>query len=226
VKELADGVWQVRGYRGQVPDLINEYVIGDVLIDAGTRHSGKRILRELKGREINAHALTHAHADHQGASHEVCEALGIPYWVPERDADAAEDPELIRERQPNHPVQKFFLFLYMGPGHPVDRTLREGDEIAGFKVLDVPGHSAGHVAFWRESDRVLICGDVLANLDQLTGLPGLNEPKPFLTPDPKRNRESARRLAALEPNLVLFGHGRSLRDTRKFIDFVAGLPDD
>jgi hydroxyacylglutathione hydrolase len=225
VKELADGVWQVRGYRGQLPDLINEYVIEDVLIDAGTRHSGKRILRELKGHEINAHALTHAHADHQGASHEVCEALGIPYWVPERDADAAEDPELIRERQSNHPVQRFYLFLYMGPGHPVDRKLREGDEIAGFKVLDVPGHSAGHVAFWRESDGVLICGDVLTNLDQLTGLPGLHEPKPYLTPDPKRNRESARRLAALEPRLVCFGHGRPLRDTRKFVEFIEKLPE-
>jgi hydroxyacylglutathione hydrolase len=224
VKELADGVWQVRGYRGQLPDLINEYVIEDVLIDAGTRHSGKRILRELEGHEINAHALTHAHADHQGASHEVCEALGIPYWVPERDADAAEDPELIRERQPNHPVQKFFLFLYMGPGHPVDRKLREGDEIAGFKVMDVPGHSAGHVAFWRESDRVLILGDVLTNIHQMTGLPGLHEPLPFLTPDPVENRHSAKKLAALEPKLVLFGHGRPLRDTHKFVQFISDLP--
>jgi glyoxylase-like metal-dependent hydrolase (beta-lactamase superfamily II) len=224
VKELADGVWQVRDYRGQVPDLINEYVIEDVLIDAGTRHSGKRILRELKGHEINAHALTHAHADHQGASHEICEALGIPYWVSERDADAAEDPELIRERQPNHPVQKLFLFLYMGPGHPVDRKLREGDEIAGFKVLDVPGHSAGHVAFWRESDRVLILGDVLTNIHQMTGFPGLHEPLPFLTPDPVENRRSAKRLAALEPKLVLFGHGRPLRDTRKFVQFISDLP--
>jgi hydroxyacylglutathione hydrolase len=224
VKELADGVWQVRGYRGQIPDLINEYVIEDVLIDAGTRHSGKRILRELKGHEINVHALTHSHADHQGASHEVCEALGIPYWVPERDADAAEDPELIRERQSNHPVQKLFLFLYMGPGHPVDRKLREGDEIAGFTVLDVPGHSAGHVAFWRESDRVLILGDVLTNIHQMTGLPGLHEPLPFLTPDPVENRRSAKKLAALEPKLVLFGHGRPLRDTRKFVQFISDLP--
>jgi hydroxyacylglutathione hydrolase len=226
VKQLAAGVWQVRGYRGQVPDLINEYVIEDVLIDAGTRHSGKRILRELEGHRISAHALTHAHPDHQGASHEVCEALGIPYWVPERDADAAENPDLIRERQPGHPVQRLFLNLFIGPGHPVDRALTEGDEIAGFKVLDVPGHSAGHVAFWRESDGALICGDVLANMDQLTGLPGLHEPKRYLTPDPTRNRESARRLAPLEPKLVLFGHGRPLRDTRKFVEFIEKLPTD
>jgi hydroxyacylglutathione hydrolase len=102
--------------------------------------------------------------------------------------------------------------------------LHEGDEVAGFKVIDTPGHSAGHVVFWREADGVLIIGDVLANLDQLTGLPGLHEPKPYLTPDPAENRRSARQLAQLEPKLVLFGHGAPLRDTKKFVDFIGALP--
>jgi hydroxyacylglutathione hydrolase len=106
----------------------------------------------------------------------------------------------------------------------VDRAIKAGDEVAGFQVLEVPGHSAGHVAFWRESDRVLILGDVLANMDQYTGIPGLHEPKPALTPDPVRNRESARTLAALEPALVCFGHGGPLRDPGKLKEFVDGLP--
>jgi glyoxylase-like metal-dependent hydrolase (beta-lactamase superfamily II) len=42
------------------------YLIEDVLIDAGTRHAGRRILRQLKGRDVTAHALTHVHPDHQG----------------------------------------------------------------------------------------------------------------------------------------------------------------
>ena len=46
------------------------------------------------------------------------------------------------------------------------------------------------------------------------------------TVDPVENRRSARKLAPLEPKLVLFGHGRPLRDTRKFVDFVATLPAD
>jgi glyoxylase-like metal-dependent hydrolase (beta-lactamase superfamily II) len=92
-------------------------------------------------------------------------------------------------------------------------------------VIDTPGHSAGHVAFWRESDRVLILGDVLCNMDQLTAIPGLHEPKRFLTPDPEENRRSAKRLGPLEPSLVLFGHGGPLRDTRKFVDFCAALAD-
>ena len=51
-------------------------------------------------------------------------------------------------------------------------------------------------------------------------MPGLRDPKPYFTPDPAENRRSARRLAELEPKLVLFGHGAPLRDTRKFVDFV------
>jgi hydroxyacylglutathione hydrolase len=62
-------------------------------------------------------------------------------------------------------------------------------------------------------------------MDQYTGIPGLHEPKAALTPDPLRNREAARRLAALEPELVCFGHGAPLRDMRKLRDFIDSLPD-
>jgi hydroxyacylglutathione hydrolase len=222
LKQLADGVWHLDTFF--LPNAINAYLLEDVLVDAGTRQSGAKILKQLQGHRVNAHALTHAHPDHQGSSHRLCEGLGVPFWVGEADADAAERPDLIRERQPSNPVARFYIRIFIGPGHPVDRMLREGDEVAGFEVVEVPGHSAGHIAFWRESDRVLILGDVLANIDQLTGFPGLHEPKPYLTPDPERNRVSARKLAALEPKLVLFGHGAPMRDTKKFVDFVAALP--
>jgi hydroxyacylglutathione hydrolase len=221
MRQLADGVWQLAGFPRNA---INVYLLEDVLVDAASRHAGRRILRELKGRSVSAHALTHAHPDHQGASHEVCERLGIAFWCGDADAEVAENPSLIRERQPKHPVARFFSATMTGPGHPVARRLGEGDEVAGFRVLDVPGHSAGHVAYWRETDRVLVLGDVLTNINILTGRPGLHEPRAFLTPDPARNRESARRLSALEPELVCFGHGAPLRDTRRFVEFVAGLP--
>jgi hydroxyacylglutathione hydrolase len=221
VKEVAEGVWQLRGFP---PNAINVYLMGDVLVDAAGRRAGRRILKQLAGHSVKAHALTHAHPDHQGASKEVCEALGIPFWVPERDADAAEDPRLIDERQPAHPLAHFFYRALGGPGHPVDRMLHEGDEVGGFKVLDTPGHSAGHVSFWRESDRTLILGDVVNNMDVLTGIPGLHEPKPYFTPDPEENRRSIRRLGQLEPALVLFGHGAPLRDTGKFVAFCERVP--
>jgi glyoxylase-like metal-dependent hydrolase (beta-lactamase superfamily II) len=191
-----------------------------VLVDAGTRHSGRRIFRQLEGRKVAAHALTHAHPDHQGASKEVCERLGIELWCGEHDADAMESGNL---GQKSHPLNSLIMKVWGGPPYPVSRRLREGDEVAGFRVLDVPGHSPGHVAYWRESDRVLIAGDVLNGQNLMTGIPGLHEPPNAFTTDPAQNRESARRLAALEPSLVVFGHGPPMRDTRKFVDFVNGL---
>src|SRR3954467_4219705 len=70
MKLIADDVYLLPGFP---PNAINVYLVGDVLVDAATRHAGRRILRQIEGREVTAHALTHAHADHQGASHEICE---------------------------------------------------------------------------------------------------------------------------------------------------------
>jgi hydroxyacylglutathione hydrolase len=220
VKQLADGLWQLRGFP---PNAINVYLVGDVLVDAGTKLAHRRILRQVRGHPVNAHALTHAHPDHQGSSHAVCEALRIPLWCPEGDVAAMEDGDLL-SRMPDSFVNRLNDKLMTGPPHPVDRALREGDDVAGFQVLEVPGHSAGQVAFWRESDRALICGDVLNGMNLVTGLPGLHEPPRIFTPDPARNRESARRLATLAPALVCFGHGPPLRDTERFVDFVKRLP--
>jgi hydroxyacylglutathione hydrolase len=220
VKRLADGVWLLSGFP---PNGFNVYLIGDVLVDASTRHAGKRILRQLVGHTVTAHALTHAHPDHQGASKEVCQKLGIPYWVGENDAEVAENPELLEERQPKNLTGSLVYRMWTGPGHPVDRRLREGDEVAGFKVLDTPGHSLGHVTFWRESDRVAVIGDVLNGMNLVTARPGLHEPPKVFTPDPALNRESIRKVAALEPALVCFGHGPPLRDPAKLARFASVL---
>lgn len=223
MKPLAPGVWQLKGTL-PIPNAINAYLVGDVLVDAGARFDAKKILQQMRGRALTAHALTHAHPDHQGASKRVCDTFGVPFWVPEGDVEKAERPEAIREEQPSNAINRLFFKAMAGPGHPVDRPLREGDEVAGFTVLDTPGHSRGHISFWRESDRVLVLGDVLNSMDVITAMPGLREPKTYLTPDPALNRASARRLGELEPALVCFGHGPPERDTRKFVEFCASLP--
>ena len=194
--------------------------MGDVLIDAGTQFDRRRILRQLEGRTVSAHALTHAHPDHFGSSHAVCEALGIPLWCGERDAHVVQGarPEPAEGR-----VARLLVRMPLPEPHAVERRLEEGDEVAGFSVLDTPGHSPGHVSYWRESDRTLLCGDVYFNLSMLTLRPGLHEPPRLLTHDPERNRESIRRLAALRPALVLFGHGPPLRDADRLARFAESL---
>jgi glyoxylase-like metal-dependent hydrolase (beta-lactamase superfamily II) len=221
MKQLAPDVWLLKGL---IPYAVNVYLIGDVLIDAGGKPDKRLILKELRGRTVTAHALTHAHPDHQGASHAVCTELGIPFWVGEDDVDAAERPELIRQRQPQKPINKLMFAMFAGPGHKVDRALREGDEVAGFRVLDTPGHAAGHVVFWRESDRVLIAGDVVNTWHPFLLKPGLREPPPYFTPDPARNRQSIKRIAELEPSLLCAGHGPPSRDPQKLKALADSLP--
>jgi hydroxyacylglutathione hydrolase len=222
MKQIAEDVYLLRGFP---PNAINVYLVGDVLIDAATRQAEGRIMRQIRGRSVVAHALTHAHPDHQGSSHAICEKLDIPLWCGQGDVPAMETPSGIKNSQAPGWLNKLQERFWTGPPHPVARALKEGDEVAGFTVLETPGHSRGHVAFWRESDRVLILGDVLNSMNVMTGVPGLHEPPRIFTPDPARNRASARRLAALKPALTCFGHGALLRDPVKLADFVARLPD-
>lgn len=219
--ELAPGVHLLTGFPRYA---INWFLVEDVLIDAGGKPDKRRILKQLRGRQVSAHALTHAHPDHQGSSHAVCTELAIPFLVPEKDVPAAEDPEQIKARQPNAFLPKLMQALFAGPGHKVDQVLREGDEVAGFQVLDTPGHSAGHVSYWRESDRILIAGDVINTMHPFLMKRGVREPFDVFTPDPAENRRSIKRIAALEPSLVLVGHGPPLRDPAELSRFAASLP--
>jgi hydroxyacylglutathione hydrolase len=222
MRELADGVHMLSGWP---PNAINVYLLHDVLLDAGTRRAERRIMRQIAARPLLAHALTHAHPDHQGSSHAICERLGIPLWCGGGDVPAMETPGGVSNSQAPGWVNRLQQRFWTGPPHPVARALVEGEVVAGFTVLESPGHSPGQVAYWRESDRALILGDVLNNLNIRTGIPGLHEPPAMLTPDPARNRVSARRLAALRPRLTCFGHGAPLRDPGRLADFVDSLPE-
>jgi hydroxyacylglutathione hydrolase len=227
MKELAKDVYLLRGWP---PNAINVYLVGDVLIDAATRQARRRIFKQLQGRPLSAHALTHVHPDHQGASHAVCERYGVPLWCGERDAPRMASAGLvIGEKLPRAGrMLRWYAALqerlWVGPPHAVERALREGDEVAGFTVLHTPGHTHGHIALWREADRTLIAGDVINNMNLFTGVPGLHEPPDFFNVDSAQNRTSIRRLAELRPALACFGHGPPLRDPDKLEAFAARLP--
>ncbi|TMM03703.1 MAG: MBL fold metallo-hydrolase, partial [Actinobacteria bacterium] len=92
MREIADGVWQLSGWP---PNNVNVYVVGDVLIDAGLAIHRARILRQIADRQITANALTHAHLDHFGSSHAICEQLGIPLWCGAEDAQAVEAGKMV-----------------------------------------------------------------------------------------------------------------------------------
>jgi hydroxyacylglutathione hydrolase len=203
---------------------VNVYLAEDVLIDAGTRWDRGRIFAEIEGRQLLLLALTHVHPDHQGVAKDVCEARDIPLACHADDVEAMEGRRPVQEAAPNNPFNRIIKKIWQGPPHAVGRVLSEGDEVAGFRVIHAPGHARGEVIFFRDSDRVAICGDVIRNMSYATGLPGIKEPPEIFTYDPPENRRSIRQLAELEPRLILPGHGPAVTDMAAFERFVAALP--
>src|SRR5262245_6821486 len=163
---IAPGVWLLRILPYHT---INVYLVEDVLIDGGIRWQQRMIRSQLRGHAVTKMALTHCHPDHQGVAHYLCRTLDLELACHERDVPAMEGagPML-----PCTFIVNVLGRAIAGAPHKVGRVLRDGDEIAGFRVIHAPGHTPGHVIYFRESDRVAIVGDVLVNMSFLTLDPG------------------------------------------------------
>ena len=85
-----------------------------------------------------------------------------------------------------------------------------------WRWIHTPGHAVGHISFWRESDRALIVGDAFVTTAQESAYavavqaPEIHGPPMYFTHDWDAAGQSVAALAALEPELVVTGHGRAL----------------
>jgi glyoxylase-like metal-dependent hydrolase (beta-lactamase superfamily II) len=219
VQLIAPDVWRLDHRIGPV---FNVYLADDVLVDAGRRQDRGRILKQLEGRRLSLLALTHAHPDHQGAVEAVCEARGVPLACHADDVDAMEGRGSVGAG--DDLPSRLILKVWAGPPRKVDRVLHEGDMVGDFRVVHAPGHAAGEIILFRDHDRVAICGDVIRNMSYATGRRRLLEPPDGFNEDSAQNRESIRKLAALEPSLLLPGHGHVVKDMDAFQRFAAQLP--
>lgn len=139
MEQLADGLHLLSGRpRGA----FNVYLADGYIVDAATRWAARRIQRQVAGHDLRGHVITHAHADHQGASAALHARLGLPVWAPARDADAVQSGDL-RDRSRVNAVTRLQHRFWAGPAVPVARRLIEGDAVGSFTVLDLPGHSPG-----------------------------------------------------------------------------------
>jgi glyoxylase-like metal-dependent hydrolase (beta-lactamase superfamily II) len=136
--ELAPGLALVRGGPGRT---LNVYLLGDVVEDSGVRWSRRRLARQLAGRRLGAHLLSHAHFDHAGCSAWLCHTLGVPLWCGAGGTAAIGSGRVDRHRSAW--VNRLQRTLAPVAAHPVSRTLEEGEVVGGFQVLEVPGHSPG-----------------------------------------------------------------------------------
>lgn len=197
--------------------LVNVYLMEDVLVDAATRWHRPWLLPQLDRRRPRLVALTHVHPDHQGIARDACRRYRVPLACHELDVPAMEGRSAL---VPGHRIVCALGKLVQGLPHRVGRALRAGEEVAGFRVIHAPGHTAGHILFFRDADRVALAGDLLANINFRTGREQLREPPWFFSTDPRQNRHSVELLWSLRPSLVCFGHGPPLREPERLGQFV------
>jgi glyoxylase-like metal-dependent hydrolase (beta-lactamase superfamily II) len=201
---------------------INCYIIEGVLIDSGIRSSYTTIKKVLEKKPVYQHILTHAHADHQGCSDQICADFEIPLLCHPGEVFRTETGMVTNDYPtPQHWVAKLQQKYWAGQGHKVERTIVENDKIGNFQVIETPGHSAGHISLFRERDGVLIIGDAATNMNLLTTATGLRLPPNIFTSDQQCNIKSLQKLVKLNPAIICFGHGPVMRNTdRKFEQFV------
>ncbi len=218
MKEISKNVYQIALFPRSA---INCFLIDDIIIDAGIRSSGNKIIKAVKNKKISKHILTHAHADHQGSSSFICNTLNIPLWTSELEKEKAESGNVIDE-YPNskHFIPQFQQKFWAGKGHEVSHIIKEGDSVGSFTVIETPGHSNGHISFFREKDKVLIVGDTLVNMNLLSTFVGLDSPPNLFTTDKAINTKSIIKLFDLKPKILCFGHGPVLYDNGEFEKFM------
>jgi glyoxylase-like metal-dependent hydrolase (beta-lactamase superfamily II) len=101
----------------------------------------------------------------------------------------------------------------------VDGTLAPGDCVAGFTVVATPGHTPGHLSFFRPADGVLIAGDAV----RVSGLDILAPPFWDTQSEPLA-RVSIAALADLPVRLLIPGHGPPYRDPGAQLRLAGGPP--
>src|SRR5829696_6862537 len=218
-EQVADGVWLVRG--GLPSRTMNVYLVRDgdgvLLFDGGIRGMAGALstaAAQLGG--ITRVVLSHSHPDHRGAVPGLGD--GVPVLVHEADRADAEGDGGVHYFEPGKldPHGRLLLprLLRIWDGGPVrvSGTLAEGDEVAGFRVVHLPGHAPGLISLWRETDRVALVSDVVYTLDPQTSRKGPPRvPHDAFNWSTDEARASLRKLAALEPFAAFPGHGDALK---------------
>lgn len=217
-ERVAEGVWLVRG--GFPAKTMNVYLIEDdggvTVFDAGI-HGMDASIRTAAVRlgGIRRVVLGHADADHRGAA----PGLGAPVYCHPAETEAATSPSPVR---PYHDFSKLaphgrlllsrLLPVWDGGAVAIAGPVHEGDEIAGFRVVGLPGHAPGLIGLYRHSDRVALVSDCIYTLDPQTGIKGAARvPHVAFNIDTDQARESIRKLAEMEPSVAWAGHADPVR---------------
>jgi hydroxyacylglutathione hydrolase len=209
---VAQGVWVVQGQPGRCNVYLIEDDGGVTQFDAGARTMTRAVASaaaKLGG--LRRIVLGHAHPDHRGSAPE----LGAPVLChPDEVQDAEGDggrrywPEGLSGLPIPLRYAHRLMMRYAWDAGPVriSGTLSEGDEVAGFRVIELPGHAPGQIGLWRESDHLALSSDCFYTIDMWGRRCEARVPEPMYNFDTEQARASIRKLAALEPAVAWSGH--------------------
>ncbi len=214
-----------------------------VLIDAGVAGTAgiiRRAAEDRFGKDARPAAiiLTHGHFDHAGALQTLAEEWDVPIFAHELELPYLNGTSSYPPADPTVGGGMMALLSPLYPRSPYDvsRWLQvlppngSVPHMPGWKWIHVPGHTPGQVALWREGDRVLLAADAFITTRQESAYavaaqtPEMHGPPMYFTQDWKAARDSVERLAALEPELILTGHGPAMQgpEMRKALQELAG----
>lgn len=229
VHELRPDVARVRTL------MVNTYLLGEpggpwVLVDAGMPGFANTIRLAARARfgdrPPEAIVMTHGHFDHVGSLGALLEKWDVPLY-----AHRLELPYLTGQEKYPPPdttvggglMPKLAPLFPPGPFDFKDRARPLPDSgvvpgAPGWRWLHTPGHSRGHVSFFRDADRSLVAGDAFVTTVQESVRSALSfeprlvrRPPAYYTPDWDAARTSVELLASLAPELALTGHGEPMR---------------
>lgn len=200
-----------------------------VLVDAGLPYAAKEIKTVVnrrfgEGSKPKCIVLTHGHFDHIGGLVDLVKEWQVPVYAHELEMpyvtgkksyptpDGTVEGGLLAKISPMYPNEPINLGSAVQP-LPDDQSVPELKE---WRWLHTPGHSPGHISLFREKDSFLLSGDAFITVRQdsfynvLMQNPEINGPPRYLTTDWKAAKASVEKLAALQPKIVVPGHGVAL----------------
>jgi glyoxylase-like metal-dependent hydrolase (beta-lactamase superfamily II) len=162
---------------------------------------------QAAGAPIVRIALTHGHGDHVGSLDVLKERLGdsVQVLMPELDARIHAGEKIVEGKLPGA-----WPTITTTP----DVRLNAGDRVGSLEVVASPGHTPGHVSFLDTRDRSLIAGDVFTSYGKVSVSNHFYWRFPFAamaTWEKSKDAASAKALRALEPNILVVGHGPAVR---------------
>lgn len=216
-------------------DIIAAYLIvtddGITVVDAGLSGQWKDLNDELHGLgrslgDIRGLIVTHGDSDHVGFAERLRRETGVPVYVHTADAERARGGDKPKAAWGKSKIGGLLGFLAYSIRKGGMRTtwltdlveVQDGDELdlpGAPRVIATPGHSPGSISIYSPVARAVFVGDALTTRNVLTGAAG-PAPAPF-TDDPEQALESLDRIAELDADWVLPGHGTPWHGTPRAI---------